>query len=659
MNWDDIGLKMGLEIHQQLNTKSKLFCPCPTELNDDIIDLDIKRKLRPTQSELGQIDRAAFAESKRKLNFNYQNFNYKTCLVESDDEPPHGLNEEALDLSITIASLLNMKIIDEVHTMRKQVIDGSNTGGFQRTSLIATDGFIDTPAGRVVIENLCLEEDAARRINKTNVSKKQSKNTSKNKKDFNDNNDFTTFRLDRLGIPLVEITTDPSIHHPDQIKEVAYILGQILRSTNVKRGQGTIRQDLNISIAKGSRVELKGVQNLDLIPEMAKLEVDRQQNLIKIQEELMSRGAVVEEEIHDLTEIFKNSPSKIIQSAKTVKGIVLKGFNGLIGLEIQKNRRFGTELATYAKKTGVSGIFHTDELPAYGIESDETEAMKKHLNIGENDAIVIVAHDRDVATSALEEVILRSKMAFDGVPEETRKALEDGTSEYMRPLPTQNRMYLETDIQLFKINEERIKVISSYLPELPNEKKERIIKQYSLSEDIANQIVRRGYTEDFEKIISGIQVDSITLGSFFAYSIQELKREGLNLDLIELELITNVFNLLKDNKISKDSIYEIIKEIIIRLDEKSKNHNVNDKNNDKNQDIDPEIVAQNLGLILISDDDVKDIILFVVEKNAKMIEERKMAALGPLMGMAMKELKGKADGKIVNQLLKDEIEKRV
>ena len=153
-DWKELGLKMGLEVHQQLDTESKLFCPCPTELRDDNFDSEIKRILRPTQSELGQIDRAAYQESMQKQRFNYESYNYHTCLVETDDEPPHALNKEALDISLTLATLLNMQVVDEFHTMRKQVIDGSNTSGFQRTGLLATDGYLDTPYGRVKIETL-------------------------------------------------------------------------------------------------------------------------------------------------------------------------------------------------------------------------------------------------------------------------------------------------------------------------------------------------------------------------------------------------------------------------------------------------------------------------------------------------------------------------
>ena len=620
-DWSELSLKMGLEIHQQLNTKSKLFCPCPTELTDEEYDSNIRRNLRPTQSELGQIDRAALQESMRKLNFKYESYNHHTCLVETDDEPPHDLNREALDISITIASLLNMHIVDEFHTMRKQVIDGSNTGGFQRTGLLATDGYLDTPYGRVKIETLGLEEDAARRIDSED--------------------EYTTFRLDRLGIPLAEITTDPSIHHPKQVQEVAYILGQVLRSTNVKRGLGTIRQDLNISIAKGERVEIKGVQNLELMPLIVEREVERQLKLVEIKEELEKRNAEVLEEIHDLNSVFENTSSKILSSAESIKGIVLKGFNGLIGMEVQKGRRFGTELASYAKKRGVAGIFHTDELPAYGIESDEVEAMEEYLKISPEDAIIIVAHDEDIAISALEEVIRRAKMAFDGVVEETRKSLDDGNTEYMRPLATANRMYLETDIPLFKITNEIIDPIKNNLPELPDEKQSRIIKQYSLSEDLASLLVRRVEADTFEDILTKAKVDPTTVGSVLSYDLRDIRREGQDITTITENRLIEGFKLLEENKISKDAV----KDLIIAMC--------------KNPDKDANTLANENNLILLSEEEVKNIISEIVEKNVSMINQRQMGAMGPLMGMSMKQLKGKADGSIVNKIVKEEIQKRL
>ena len=618
-NWDELGLMMGLEIHQQLNTKHKLFCPCSTDLTDDEHDEEIIRNLRPTQSELGQIDRAALQESLRDMTFKYEAYDNHTCLVENDDEPPHALNREALDICITIASLLNMKMVDEFHTMRKQVIDGSNTGGFQRTGLAATDGYLDTPYGRVAIESLGLEEDAARRIDS--------------------DGEYTQFRLDRLGIPLAEITTDPSMHHPEQIKEVAYMIGQVLRSTNVKRGLGTIRQDVNISITRGARVEIKGVQDLDLMPVIVENEVTRQLALADIKDELIKRNAKVEDTIYDLDEVFKDTSSKILSSAECIKGIILRGFDGLIGKEVQPGRRFGTELSSYAKKMGVSGLFHTDELPAYGITQEEVDALKSYLKTGPEDAIIIVAHDEDVAVNALNETIRRAEMAFDGVVEETRKALDDGNTEYMRPLPTANRMYLETDIPLFQITDDMVESIKNNLPELPDEKEARIIKEYKLSEDLSSQLVRRLLADRFEELMAKLKVDSTTVASVLVSDLRDLRREGVDVSIFTNEKLTETFKLLEDNKISKDALKDLMLAVSKKPEEPV------------------EKIAEEENLTLLSEDEVRAIIHDIVSGQENMVKERQMGAMGPLMGMSMKQLKGKADGSLVNKIVREEIQK--
>lgn len=618
-NWDELGLMMGLEIHQQLNTKHKLFCPCSTDLTDDEHDEEIIRNLRPTQSELGQIDRAALQESLRDMTFKYEAYDNHTCLVENDDEPPHALNREALDICITIASLLNMKMVDEFHTMRKQVIDGSNTGGFQRTGLAATDGYLDTPYGRVAIESLGLEEDAARRIDS--------------------DGEYTQFRLDRLGIPLAEITTDPSMHHPEQIKEVAYMIGQVLRSTNVKRGLGTIRQDVNISITRGARVEIKGVQDLDLMPVIVENEVTRQLALADIKDELIKRNAKVEDTIYDLDEVFKDTSSKILSSAECIKGIILRGFDGLIGKEVQPGRRFGTELSSYAKKMGVSGLFHTDELPAYGITQEEVDALKAYLKTGPEDAIIIVAHDEDVAVNALNETIRRAEMAFDGVVEETRKALDDGNTEYMRPLPTANRMYLETDIPLFQITDDMVEPIKNNLPELPDEKEARIIKEYKLSEDLSSQLVRRLLADRFEELMAKLKVDSTTVASVLVSDLRDLRREGVDVSIFTNEKLTETFKLLEDNKISKDALKDLMLAVSKKPEEPV------------------EKIAEEENLTLLSEDEVRAIIHDIVSGQENMVKERQMGAMGPLMGMSMKQLKGKADGSLVNKIVREEIQK--
>lgn len=624
MDYEKLGLKMGLEVHQQLNTDKKLFSPCKCELTDKKPDNKLIRNLRPTQSELGQIDRAAFEESRRKLQFIYESYDHHTCLVEADEEPPHPLNLEALEISLIIASLLNMNVVDEFHTMRKQVIDGSNTGGFQRTGLVATDGYLETDYGGVIMENLCLEEDAARRI-----GMKKGK---------------AIFRLDRLGIPLVEITTDPSIKHPQQVKEVAYQIGQILRSTKVKRGLGTIRQDLNISISKGARVEIKGVQDLDLMPKMVENEVKRQINLLEIKEELEKRDAKVYDEIIDVSEVFGDSTSKIISKALSRKGVVLaiklRGFVGLIGREIQPGRRFGTELAGYAKKMGVSGIFHSDELPAYGITPEEVEDLSEFLKIKEGEAFILVANHPEKARNALLEVQRRAKTATYQVPEETRKAMEDGNTEYLRPLPTASRMYVETDIPTTPISREHLEEIKSHLPELPDEKKNRIIAEYGLSEDLALQLVKNDKSDEFEKLRAGYKIDPVIIASTLAYTIKELKREGIEVNSLDLKVLGDTFSLLEEDRIPAASIPAILRSIALNRYSARE-------------------AAFKEGLEKLSPEDVEKIIDNIITSNTGLIKERGMAAMGSLMGMAMGKLKGKADGKLVNKLIKDKLIKLV
>lgn len=506
--------------------------------------------------------------------------------------------------------------------MRKQVIDGSNTGGFQRTGLVATDGYMDTEYGKVVIENLCLEEDAARRM-----GQKKGK---------------MEFRLDRLGIPLLEITTDPSMKHPEQVREVAYQIGQVLRSTRVKRGLGTIRQDLNISIREGARVEIKGVQDLDLMPTMVENEVKRQINLLEIREELKKRGAQVPDKIYELNHLFQDAESKIISKAIKNKGkvlaIKLKGFKGLIGREVQPGRRFGTELAGYATKMGVAGIFHTDELPAYGITSQEVEMVNQFLTLDKDDAFILVADEEEKSKNALQEVQRRAKTALVGVPEETRKALDDANTEYLRPLPTASRMYVETDIPAQVISSDRLEKVRSNLPELPAEKRERIMKEYGLSEDLANQLVRQDRSDQFEELMAACELDSTIIASTLAYSLKELKREGLRADELSTSVFIDIFKLVADGKITKDAINPVIKKVV-------------------EDSVAPDDAAEKLNLMVLSDEDVKIIIQKIVASQEQMLKERGQAAMGPLMGMAMKELKGKADGKLVNKLLKEEINK--
>jgi glutamyl-tRNA(Gln) amidotransferase subunit E len=369
LDYEALKLTVGIEAHQQLDTEHKLFCSCNPDLSKIEPKIRFLRRLRPTQSEMGQVDPAAFFEFQKGKTMIYESDPDTSCLVEMDEEPPHQLSNEAVDICLTIAILLQARIVDEVHVMRKIVIDGSNTTGFQRTAVVAMDGALEMSGRSIPIQSICLEEDAARKTGEKGV--------------------ISYYAIDRLGIPLIEITTGPAIHTPEEAREVAKEIGDLIRATGkVKRGIGTIRQDLNISIAGGAIIEVKGVQKLENLEKVVRFEAERQTALLQIRDKLKSRGVRVEdlqEDFVNVTNIFEQSRCKVIKEALKKGGIVLAvripSFSQILSLELGPGARFGTEVADYARFWGrVGGVFHTDELPAYGISGEEkTRQMRGSL----------------------------------------------------------------------------------------------------------------------------------------------------------------------------------------------------------------------------------------------------------------------------------------
>lgn len=597
---------VGIEIHQQLDTKHKLFCYCPTPHRDvEESNFEFFRYLRLKRSEMGEEDRAAKEEVERSKKFIYKFYN-TTCLVEADEEPPREINREALKIAIQIAKMLKMEFVDEVHVMRKIVIDGSNTTGFQRTALIAFDGVLDD----VGIATLCVEEEACRKIE--------------------DKGDHVVYSLDRLGIPLVEIGTYPDIRSPKQAKEIAAKLGMVLRSTGkVKRGLGTIRQDVNISIKDGARVEIKGVQTLDILDKIVEYEVVRQVNLLKIRDELKERSASVVDEIFDVTELFKNTKSKILKN-KTVKAILLRGFGGVVGREIQPNRRLGTEFADIAKMFGLGGIFHTDELPAYGIGEEEVKALKEFVNAGKNDAVIMAAGDALRVERALQRIIERAKFCLIGVPEETRKANEDGTTSYLRPLPGAARMYPETDVPPVLLTEEFLDV---EIPELIVDRAKRYEK--ILPKDLAYVIADSEYYRLFEEFSERIQP---TVVARVLHTIPaELKKDGVNIEVLDENKFRLALEMIDKGEIAKEGAEEVLKILCEKPNATKKE------------------ILNSIGKV----SDVDSFIRELVKKKEDLIREKGEHAFKPLMGLVMKEFRGKVDGKVIAEKLKKAIEEKL
>jgi glutamyl-tRNA(Gln) amidotransferase subunit E len=617
-DYEELGLVAGLEIHQQLDTETKLFCACPTRLREPAESTrSFTRYLHPTKSELGELDQAAVEESRVDREFEYLAYD-STCLVEEDDEPPARVDEEAMEVTLEIAQLLDMDPVDQAHVMRKIVVDGSNTTGFQRTMLAATDGVIETENGPVGIEDLMLEEESAQRVAETDSG--------------------VRYSLDRLGIPLVEIGTRPDISTPEQAYEAAEQIGMLLRSTGqVKRGLGTIRQDVNVSIAEGARVEIKGVQSLDDIDDIVRNEVRRQAELLEIVDELEARDGSVGE-IQDVSEIFADTDSGVIGGALSGGGaamaVPLYGFDGIVGREIQPDRRLGTEFADHAKRHGAGGIFHTDELPAYGVTEAEVDALREAIGAGPDDAVALVADDPETAQLAIEAVKERAKTALEGVPEETRGANEDGTTRYLRPLPGAARMYPETDVPPVEPDPTEVET-----PELLTERVTRYQEEFGLGEALAEQVAYGRRMDLFEQAVE-MGVDATLAAQTLESTVTELRRDDVPVEQLTDDHFEELFVLLADGELAKEGVPELLTAIA------------------ENPDLSVEEAAEQEGLGSAGEDEVREAIVEVVERNEGQVEAEGMGAFSALMGECMGALRGKADGDVVSDVLREEIQKR-
>ncbi len=628
-DYTKIGLKVGLECHQQLATSEKLFCACKPELFKDEPEMAFLRRLRPTQSELGQVDPAAYFEFQKGVRILYEADSRTSCLVEMDEEPPHSLNQEALDAALAIALMMGAKPVDEVHVMRKIVIDGSNTTGFQRTCVVALNGLIEVDGKRIPIEHISLEEDAARKTGAEDLT--------------------VRYRIDRLCVPLVEVTTGPVIHSPEEAERVALAIGKVLRATGkVKRGLGTIRQDLNISIREGALVEIKGVQELELLSKAVEYEVQRQLSLLKMRDELKKRGLKedgVKEEFVDATTAFAETNCRLIRKAisqgRNVLAVRLPKFAGFLGKELVPGLRLGTEIADRARFWGrVGGILHTDELLSYGATEDELERLKGLVKAGLEDAVVIVADVEENATDALRAVIERSKEALKGVPEETRAGNPDGTTRYTRPRPGAARMYPETDVPPIQVTGEYVKQISSRLPEPPEQRVRRLMSEYGLNEKLATQLLDSPHGDLFEVIVEETEVSPTFIAATLTETFKALRRDGVKIDGLTGDQIVDVFRLVASEMTSKEAIPEIVKWLSEHMDAK------------------PVEAIGSLGLAMISQEQLESAVDRLIEKNSDLVKERGAKAFGFLMGLAMKEYRGKVNAETVSQILRKKLPKQ-
>ena len=635
-DYESLGFKAGIEIHAQLSAEKKLFCQCPATLTNENPQAIVQRKFRPVLGEMGVYDPALLVEFKKNHTIFYEVFD-SVCTYELDETPPFPINDEALYDCVKLAKMMNCNIVEETHVCRKNYLDGSVPCGFQRTALIGYSGYISlrkdpsmSDEKKVPITWVYIEEDAARKDN----------DRTKDKNIF--------FKLDRFGIPLIEIVTHHNLYSPAEVVSAARTLGMFVKSSAiVRRGLGALRQDVSVSITEGNRVELKGIQLLQLIPIAIDIEIRRQQELIAIKKELQERGIRPKDiplRILDITDPFQKSSSQIIQSALKRKERVfmlpIAGFQGLLGRELQPNNRFGTELSDRVRSfTNLKGIIHSDEdLKKYNFSKKEVLEISQKCQ-KKTSAFIIIVGNKEEAQRALSFVHERLLVAFNGVPQETRHVDAEGISTFTRDLHGRSRLYPDTDLPPIKIDSRRVKMLEKNLPEPFWDRIQRMSKQHSISRSLAEDLMYENKADIFEELIEKEAPLKVVITTL-TQTLTAISREGVNIDNITDIHLLEVFEALKSNKFAKEAIPDILIQI---GKEPAKSLS--------------EIVSEYGGGM--SRQELDHLIIGVLEKSQNLVKERGINAFSPLMGLVMKKARGKIDGKLVSETLRRYLKEQV
>jgi glutamyl-tRNA(Gln) amidotransferase subunit E len=547
-DYAEVGFRSGLEIHQQLLTEKKLFCRCPAGRYSDKYDAEILRHMRPTLSELGEYDGTALMEFKTKKEIIYRINRETVCTYEMDDTPPFMIDEHALDQALGIAMLYRLNLVDELHIARKQYLDGSIPTGFQRTTIVGVNGSIPYKDRRVSIVQLGLEEDACREV--SDVGHRR------------------TYLTDRLGMPLIETVTGPDMRTPQEVAEVAQVLRRLVRSTgNVRTGMGAAREDVNVSVRGGTRVEIKGVPRIPRIPLLTYHEAMRQWNLLRLREELRRRGITPEtfrSGTEDVTRVLHNTSYHPIREALdaglVASAVVLRGYRDLLAWPTQTNTRFSREISdrvrVVACLTKLPNIVHSDSA-SETLSSPKWEAVRKAVKATTDDTVVVVwGSPEDVKTGA-QEIIIRAREATVGVPSETRQALKDGTNGFERILPGPDRMYPDTDLPPKQVTEERLERIRRGIP-VPIWTREAWYRELGLPADVVEPLAVSRQAGLFEILVKEWKIDPVAAAVALVQFRKRLKKEGWDGGAIGEEDLRRIFALYRDRRISRDGVLALM-----------------------------------------------------------------------------------------------------
>jgi glutamyl-tRNA(Gln) amidotransferase subunit E len=468
-----------------------------------------------------------------------------------DDTPPFLINEDALNIAIGIGMLYNCNIVDELHIARKQYLDGSIPTGFQRTAIYALDGWIPYKDRKVKIVQMSIEEDSCREVSDIGHDR--------------------VYLTDRLGMPLIETVTEPAMRTPQEVAEVAWQCSKLVRSTQkVRRGMGAAREDVNVSVEGGTRIEIKGVPQITMIPILTYNESMRQWNLLRLREELKKRGITPETfkaEYYDITKLLKKvyyAPLKnAADSGMKINVVVLKGYKDLLHWQTQTDTYFSKEISdrvrVIACLTSIPNLIHSDS-KSDTITSSDWLKVKKFTNASDNDTMVIVWGNEDDVKTAVNEIIIRAKEATIGIPSETRQAMSDGTNGFERILPGADRMYPDTDLPPKKITTERLNKIRAWLPEQIWKRIEWYNK-LEIPKDTIEELSISPYAELFNKAVKEWKVDPTTTAVFLIQFPKRLGKLGIQSAWLNEEIFRSILKSFSENKIPKDALLSVLKNV--------------------------------------------------------------------------------------------------
>ena len=548
-----IGFKSGLEVHQQLLTQKKLFCRCPAGQYSEEFHAEILRHMRPTLSELGEYDGTALMEFKTKKEIIYRINRATVCTYEMDDTPPFPMNDDALDIAIEIGLLMDSNIVDELHIARKQYLDGSIPTGFQRTAIVCTNGKIPYKDREINIIQMSIEEDSCREIS-----------------DFGHRRVYNT---DRLGMPLIETVTAPDMRTPFEVAEVNQIIRKLTRSTgDVRTGVGAAREDVNVSVTGGTRIEIKGVPSIKAIPLLTYNEAMRQWNLLKLREELHKRGITeetFEAKTDDVTKLLRKTYyepiSNAIAQGKVVKCVTLRGFKGLLSWKTQTDTFFAKEISdrvrVIACLTQLPNIVHSDSAENT-LSTNEGQKIRKFVGANDDkDALVVVWGEPQDAETAANEIIIRAKEATIGIPSETRQALRDGTTGFERILPGPDRMYPDTDLPPIMITEDRVKHLTEKLPE-KFWLREKRYREIGVPADLIEPLSISAFAKLFDDALEA-GIDPKFAATVLIQFPKRLKKRNFDISYLNTDNLKPLFDAYKNGKMVKDGFYVAMKNLIM------------------------------------------------------------------------------------------------